>query len=181
MKTSDSNKRVQGTRHKVSGPLTRDVGRRDDMMIRMIGLLGVLSLVGCVSTIQSVRLPVSMRVVDASTLAPVSGATVELQWRSGFQGYYWGKSVRRTADARGCVTFTPPDIDPVSEDGYTISKKPVNKIFVSCILVRADGYEVLKLMNPEMFDELRLKLIGAANNTSEGIRRPAGGSPKPSM
>jgi len=150
------------------------------MMIRMIGLLGVLSLAGCASTIQSVRLPISMRVVDASTLEPVSGATVELQWRSGFQGYYWGKSVHRTVDARGSVTFASPDIEPVSEDGYTISSTPREKIFVSCILVRADGYEILKVMNPEIFDELKLKPNGAVNHTSDGIRQPADGLPKPS-
>ncbi len=144
-------------------------------MIRMIGLLGVLALVGCASTLQSVRLPVSMRVVDASTLRPVSEATVELQWRSGFQGYYWGKSVHRTADAHGCVTFAPPDIEAISKDGYTISNKPLKKIFISCILVRADGYEILKVMNPKTFDELRLKPIRASNNTSEGMRHPRTG------
>lgn len=49
------------------------------------------------------------------------------------------------------------------------------------MLVLVGGYEILKVMNPEKFDELRMKPISAANNTLEGIRRPAAGLPKTSM
>ena len=130
------------------------------MMKRILTILFLVACTGCAgcaSLIHSVRLPISVRVVNAETMAPVIGADVELQWRSGFQGYYWGRPVHGVTDDSGKVKFMSQNIPPVSSDGYDISTSPLRKVFVSCILVRAKGYETLWIMNPEKFEELRLK------------------------
>ena len=115
-------------------------------------------------------LPIHTQVVDAATGKPVPKAEVELQWRTGYQGYYWGKSVTHIADDSGKVSFASADIPLVSSDGYSLGKKPLKKVFVSCLLVSAEGYEKLKLMNPENFSVLKLKAKETANNAVEATR-----------
>jgi len=127
------------------------------MIKTMFAILTTMMAAGCASILHSVRLPISATVVNSDNEAPISGAEVEIQWRSGFQGYYWGKTVRQTTDSLGNVEFGANDIPPMSEDGYAISDKPLSKLFVSRLIVKAAGFETLSLANPEEIPALRMK------------------------
>ena len=117
----------------------------------------VLNCVSCASMLHSVKLPITVSVLDKDTGSPVEGATVQLQWSSGFQGYYWGKPVAKQADAKGNAIFASPDVPPISSDGYSLGKK-ITKVFVTAIVVSAPGYTktAFKEVKPTQSIELRI-------------------------
>jgi hypothetical protein len=107
----------------------------------------VLNSVSCTSMLHSVKLPLSVRVLDEKSGAAVSNATVQLQWRNGFQGFYWGKPVTMPVDVAGVARFASEDVPPVSSDGYSLGNR-IQKVFVSTIVVSAPGYEETVLKYP---------------------------------
>ena len=127
------------------------------MTKHILALLVITLSTGCVGLIHSVRLPIATCVVNADTHKPVENAQVELQWRSGFQGYYWGKTVFSKTDASGHVVFKSKDVPPVAEVGYRISDKPLTEVFVSRFIVRANGYDTLALESPNQIPIIELQ------------------------
>ena len=107
-----------------------------------------LNCVSCASMLHSVKLPLCVRVLDERTGATVSNATVQLQWRSGFQGYYWGKPVTMQTDLAGIAHFASGNVLPVSSDGYSLGDS-IQKVFVATIVVSAQGYEKTALKYPD--------------------------------
>ena len=109
----------------------------------------------CAGMLHSIKLPLTVRVLDVETKKTVTKATVELQWRCGIQGYYWGKPVKKTTDDSGMVSFATPDIPPVSEDGYSLGGK-IDKIFISTILVYTEGYKSTIWAYPEKGNQIEV-------------------------
>lgn len=109
--------------------------------------------------LHSVKLPVTIRILDADTSQPVAGANVDFQWRSGFQGYYWGRSVNKNTDANGIALFATQDVPPISEEGYSLGKPEISKVFISAVVVSVPGYEktAIKYPEPLMLIELRIR------------------------
>jgi hypothetical protein len=143
-----------------------------------ITCLLVAGLCGCSGFIRSTKLPVTVSVVDAHTKQPVVGATVDLQWRVGFQGYYWGKPVSNTTDCSGEVQFTSANVPPVSETGYSLGKR-IDNLFVYTLFITADGFEDLVLHCPENFEAIPLRRRGSPNHAVEPTRPPVCGSGSP--
>lgn len=99
--------------------------------------------------LHSIRLPVAIRALDAETSQPIPGAKVDLQWRSGFQGYYWGRSAVKYTDTNGIALFKSADVLPISEDGYSLGKSEMRKLFISAVVVSVFGYEKTAVKYPE--------------------------------
>lgn len=109
------------------------------------------------SMLHSSRLPLAVRIVEDETGLAVPGASVELQWRSGVQGYYWGEPVTRVTDEAGKVQFGTEDVRPVSSDGYSLGKD-IHKVFVSTIVVSAPGYQNQVLKYPSSTESIEITL-----------------------
>ncbi|MEI6147774.1 MAG: hypothetical protein WCS01_01650 [bacterium] len=115
---------------------------------RCVLLTLALNCVSCASMLHSVRLPLTIRVVEEGTGQVVPGATVQLQWRSGFQGYYWGKPVAKQTDVSGNVLFALGDVPPISSDGYSLGKE-IRKVFIATVVVSAPGCEKTAVKYPD--------------------------------
>ncbi|MEI6515531.1 MAG: hypothetical protein WCO77_06105 [bacterium] len=129
----------------------------------------VLNCVSCASMLQSIRLPVTIRILDAETSQPVPGAKVDLQWRSGFQGYYWGRSVIKNTDTNGVALFASVDVPPISEDGYSLGKSEIRKLFISAVVVSVSGYEktAVKYPEPSKLIEVRIRRAKSAQESPQ--------------
>ena len=126
----------------------------------------------CGDILQSVTLPLVVTVLDGDTGALVSGASVELQWRVGFQGYYWGKPVAKTTDITGVVVFATVDVPALSSDGYSLGES-IHKLFVSALVVSCAGYEKAVVRHPAPDRPIVIEIhkavrdaSGAATNTT---------------
>lgn len=138
-------------------------------VLSYVVLTVVLNCVSCVSMLNSVILPITVRVLDIDTGRPVEGATVQLQWSSGFQGYYWGKPVAKQTDAQGSIVFASPDVPPISSDGYSLGEK-ITKVFITAIVVSAPGYNktAFKEVEPTKPIELRIPKLKPSQDMSSG-------------
>lgn len=117
-----------------------------------------LTCISCAGMLHSVNLPVAIQVMDSTTKQPIKGAKVELQWLYGFQGYYQGKPVDAITDSSGKAIFTPESVPPISSDGYSLDKR-IEKLFVSTVLVFADGYKTTKVEFPENKNTIQIYLL----------------------
>jgi hypothetical protein len=117
------------------------------MKMNWVLILCLVLGIACIGCMKSQKLPMNIQVVESGTQQPITNAVVELQWRCGFQGYYWGKPVTKHTDTVGLVVFAVNDVPPVSEDGYSLGSR-ITKLFISTLIVTADGYEDVVLSYP---------------------------------
>lgn len=91
------------------------------------------------------NLPINVLVIDAESRNPVSDATVELWWRTGFGGIYWGKPVVHAVDSNGVARFTSENIPPLDELGGKLKGGNLKKLMVEGWIVNAPEYQPLVL------------------------------------
>lgn len=94
-------------------------------------------------------------VVDAASKTPISDATVELWWRTGFGGIYWGQPVIHTVDSNGVARFTSGNIPALDELGGKLKGGELKKVMVDGWIVKAPGYQPL-VIRPTSSREIRV-------------------------
>ena len=117
---------------------------------------------GCSSFwMKPVRLPIVIHVMEEGTGRNVPEATVKLEWRTGLQGYYWGKPTSKTTDEFGRCSFGLEDIHFVSSDGYPLPM--TGKLFISAIVVSSPGYDTTAVKYPESKDVIEIPMRRCLN------------------
>ena len=111
-----------------------------------------------------------IKVVDVTTKKPVNNAKVELAWRTGFGGIYWGKPVILTTDSEGIVEFTSSNVPAIDELGGKMKKDFLEKIYVESISVKASKYNdfFVRPSKIENIEIISIKLLDKeANNEAK--------------
>jgi hypothetical protein len=116
----------------------------------------IVLAVGCASMLKLTSLPIRIQVVDAADERAVANATVELQWRVGFQGYDWGRPVNKSTDSHGIVEFSSRDVPAVSSDGYGLHG-PIRKLYITTVIVSAPGFVGVAVEYPDSSMVIRMK------------------------
>lgn len=114
-------------------------------------MLLTLYICGCSSLYMS-RLPIKCQVIDRVSQSPISDVKAMLSWRTGFGGITWGKPVVLVTDSNGYISVTAENIPAIASTGYPL-KKPLRKIMIERLTLKADGYQTLYI------EDLKLPLV----------------------
>ena len=126
----------------------------------------ILSLCGC-STLYMTRLPLQCQVVDQTTRAPMQNVSATLVWRVGFGGITWGKPAVFLSDSNGMIRATAENIPALASTGYAL-KRPLRKIMIDRLTLKADGYETLYLEDYKVPSVVQMRKTGKTS-PDEGV------------
>ena len=88
--------------------------------------------------LNSLKLPLSVRIVDEATGTPIENATLRLDPRYPPWGMNWGQEVLAQTDAAGWATIE--DVPYVLEDGRLESDRPWKLVYLQNLSASASGY-----------------------------------------
>lgn len=111
---------------------------------------GCCMLMGGFGGLYTLKLPLSVRVVDETTGEPISGAVLTIDWRCGPLGWDWGESVQTKTSADGWGSIE--NIPYVLANGNVVSERPRKLVYLERIFSEAEGYTCRTLTGTRLYN-----------------------------
>ena len=99
---------------------------------------GCCMMLGGFGGLHTVKLPLSVQVVDATTGKPIEGAHVGMDWRYGPGGWDWGKRAETETRSDGWATIE--EVPNLRNNGVVAGHRSRQLVYLNRIYVWADGY-----------------------------------------
>lgn len=114
-----------------------------DFFMCIVFLVGCFAGGGCMlmggfAGLYTLKLPLSVQVVDETTGNPIDGALLRMVWRCGLGGWDWGKCVEMKTQADGWATFA--EVPNVLNNGSVVGSRPRKMLYLNRLYIWADGY-----------------------------------------